>query len=162
MATHTALIWAAGLFEGEGCIYLAKRGRMRSIQLSVGMNDEDVVRRFHEAVGVGAVYVRPHNGRAEFFTWQANSLEAAQHVITLFWPFFSERRRAKAIAVMSEIKASQVYRQRDYMRGRVCSVAECGMRALARKLCSTHYEQWRHGRGVFASRGPKSELVVDA
>ena len=38
------LAWAAGLFEGEGSLTHAKRGRYFSLQVELGMTDEDRVR----------------------------------------------------------------------------------------------------------------------
>jgi hypothetical protein len=49
-----ALAWAAGVFEGEGCFSLHKvtsawHKEYRYFRMSMGMTDEDVVRRFHKS-----------------------------------------------------------------------------------------------------------------
>ena len=43
--------WAAGLFEGEGCIH--KRKNQFSFELKIDMTDLDVVQEFAESFGVG-------------------------------------------------------------------------------------------------------------
>ena len=53
------IAWAAGLFDGEGSATVCRR---RS-RLAVKMADEESVRRFHAAVGVGKVY-GPYGHRA--------------------------------------------------------------------------------------------------
>jgi hypothetical protein len=57
MASAEEIAWAAGLFEGEGCIsYIRPWGREPDIQAALAMTDEDVVRRFDEIVDRGRVY----------------------------------------------------------------------------------------------------------
>lgn len=98
------LAWAAGLFEGEGSISLS-RGRPR---IQIQMSDEDVVRRFHEAVGCGSVSgpsTSPsrHKYAANpkpIWTWQASGFVRKQDVqktLLAMWPHLGSRRRARAL-----------------------------------------------------------------
>lgn len=49
--------WAAGLFEGEGCISLRNKTRTTrpGIRFTLSSTDKDVVDRFHTVVGCGSV-----------------------------------------------------------------------------------------------------------
>lgn len=50
MENSLDIAWAAGLFEGEGSVFLAPGGKAR---MSLNMTDEDVVKKFHSVVGCG-------------------------------------------------------------------------------------------------------------
>jgi len=71
MATPEEIAWAAGLFEGEGCITMTSGHAV----LRLSNTDEWVVRRFAEIVGRGVVYgpyenrSNDHFVRKPFFVW---------------------------------------------------------------------------------------------
>ncbi len=95
--------WAAGLFEGEGCITRCN-GRPR---LSLRMTDEEAVRRFAEVVGVGKVY-GPYGGygyrdgheRRPVFMWVASRVDAGV-AYALMEPWLGESRRLRADEVLA-------------------------------------------------------------
>lgn len=88
--------WAAGLFEGEGCV-TACEGRRR---LSLKMTQEASVQRFHNAIGVGTVYGPYANRsgetdgypRSPFWIWVAD-LDAADTAAAALFPHLTEWRR---------------------------------------------------------------------
>lgn len=95
------LAWAAGLFEGEGCIFVSKK---KGITLYLSMTDEDVVRKIHSTMGVGKVN-GPYKqvagtSRKESYkpawTWSVGRAEMVQAVLAAFWCFLGERRKRKA------------------------------------------------------------------
>lgn len=97
--------WAAGLFEGEGSFGLKSS---RYPVASLGMTDEDVVRRFHDVVGVGQVYGPFNHGRqAEnptykpHWQWQIQSFEGVQFLAGMFWPWLGFRRKEKVTEVLT-------------------------------------------------------------
>lgn len=101
------LAWAAGLFEGEGCISHYHPLGHDYIQSSLQMNDEDRVRLFHEAIGgLGAVYheapkldkVPPR--RHDTWRWASGKFEHVQAVIAMLWPWLGPRRRARAAELL--------------------------------------------------------------
>src|SRR4051812_7873246 len=98
MATEAEIAWAAGLFEGEGCIsYIRPWGREPDIQVALVMTDEDVVRRFDEIVDRGHVYDPYHPPsagprRKPFWRWAAIG-DPAHDVVDLLGPWLSPRRR---------------------------------------------------------------------
>lgn len=73
------LAWAAGLFEGEGsCFARKKDSGHHYIELSLASTDEDVLRRFHDAVGVGTVHgPRKLPGRKPIWTWRCGVTEVS-------------------------------------------------------------------------------------
>jgi hypothetical protein len=107
------LAWAAGLFEGEGCISLkthrAGTYRLlttrRYLHLTVKMGDRDSVDRFHRAIGgLGAVY-RQSDG---MWSWQTGKFEHGQAVIAMLWYGFGERRRNRCVEVLEMCRNDHV------------------------------------------------------
>lgn len=104
MAEATAIdwAWAAGLFEGEGCITLDQSRRWKRTgtvrTLALGMCDEDVVRRFHSVVGAGTVRKRvPTNPRhSPTWIWTSHTWADIERILTQFLPYLGQRRRARA------------------------------------------------------------------
>jgi hypothetical protein len=108
----TDVAWAAGLFEGEGCIRMY-RADGKTPQLYLSMADEDVVRRFHHVVGCGRVYgpygPYAHSGGTKpQWAWVVGSCEKVQALIAQWWPWLGRRRRIKAREVLLEARASPV------------------------------------------------------
>lgn len=89
--------WAAGLFEGEGWITIRNRNGRRYPIIALQSTDEDVVRRFHEAVGVGnVVWTKPaRKGWKQSWKWQAFGWEPLSVVAELIGPYLGERRSAR-------------------------------------------------------------------
>jgi len=99
------LAWAAGIFEGEGCIYQYRGRGYQYPRLKVGMTDEDIVRRFHEIVGCGSVTrfnspAHEKRGNKPVWVWTAGRTEDVARVAGMLWPWLGERRRAKAVEVL--------------------------------------------------------------
>lgn len=95
------MAWAAGIYEGEGTAYTPRT--QKSPVLCVQMDDEDVVRAFAEAVGIGGVngpYVRKRNGKL-FWQWRAHGKVNLQKLAHEFWPYLGERRKAQLARVLS-------------------------------------------------------------
>jgi hypothetical protein len=90
--------WAAGLFEGEGCITTGSPPSY-GLMLTLSMTDEDVVLRFREAVGAGRVTPRTRNNAPkhwkDIWSWYACG-EPAEAVLDLLLPFLGQRRSARA------------------------------------------------------------------
>ena len=76
MIAETDAAYIAGLFDGEGSIYYAKRPEKKKkhngkgyrvsnsqrISMEVTMTDESVIRWLHEILGVGTVVKKPRKG----------------------------------------------------------------------------------------------------
>ena len=97
MATAEEIAWAAGLFEGEGCI-TGVNGRFT---VKVNNTDEWVILRLAEIMGFGFVYGPYHNSetdghrRKPFWVWTAFE-EAALDTVQILSPWLSPRRLGRA------------------------------------------------------------------
>jgi len=99
------LAWAAGLFEGEGCITLAKN----CPRLQLNMTDEDIVRRFHGVLGHGTVsgpWPKKGGKYKPYWMWRVSGTELPQAILAMFWQWLSRRRRARAKEVLSVCHAA--------------------------------------------------------
>lgn len=97
------LIWASGLFEGEGSFSLSKATRGFAYPAAaLNMTDEDSVRRFHEALGVGHVYGPYDKGpHKPSWLWKAGIFEEVQFVVAALWSGLGSRRRSRASEVLA-------------------------------------------------------------
>ena len=107
MISSEDIAYLAGLFDGEGSIYFAKRiekkkkhkgkgyrtSMSQRISMEVTMTDESVIRWMHEVLGVGTVNKKPRKGRRKDGTkylmqykWRCTFRDAYQ-VCCLFWPY---------------------------------------------------------------------------
>lgn len=95
------MAWAAGLFEGEGCIYSSGPPKRSQRSLIIAMTDRDVVERFHRIVGVGRMIERPKTGvswQAHWktqFEWRVGNWPDILMLATEFRPWLGARRIAK-------------------------------------------------------------------
>lgn len=108
--TAMDIAWAAGLFEGEGCMSTGPRKPGgRGVQVRLGMTDRDVVERFARVMDVGNIHRREDaRGWKPVHTWVLYEAAEVIRVIEMLMPYFGERRGAKAlevIAVAREIHA---------------------------------------------------------
>lgn len=96
------LSWAAGLFEGEGCItHAGHKGRVQP-RLVLCTSDGDVLDRFYRAIGCrGTVRERrewaakqAHHKIAH--EWYVSRFEDVQHILCLLWTGLGARRRERA------------------------------------------------------------------
>lgn len=94
-ASDAEIAWAAGIFEGEGCILVSNR-----VTLDVRMNDGDVLTRFHKIVGgrLHGPYDPPLNSgnRKQFWNWQCGLANDVELILRAFLPWFGIRRAARA------------------------------------------------------------------
>lgn len=161
--------WAVGIFEGEGCISINRTvGRhgtpLLSIRLRVAMRDEDVVRRFRAAVGIGEV-VRRRQSVAHYeplFWWSAQRREDVVALLERFLPYLGTRRRAKSLEALrahTEIPAMKPHMTRTSWNQRPrerqpCSIVingdVCGRPIRSLGLCTACYK--RAKRGGFLSK----------
>ena len=95
------IAWAAGVFEGEGCIKLIPVSDPNRIALSLVMTDADVVYRFHSTLGLGFVGKPTVRGcHKPYWTWTCTRGEHVQAILAAFWEFLGERRKLKAEKVI--------------------------------------------------------------
>ena len=107
MISQSDVAYIAGLFDGEGSIYFARRiekkkkhkgkgyrtSMSQRISMEITMTDESVVRWVHEVLGVGTVVRKPRKGRRKDGTkylmqykWRC-TFRQAYYVCCLIWPY---------------------------------------------------------------------------
>ena len=107
MICQSDIAYIAGLFDGEGSIYFARRiekkkkhkgkgyrtSMSQRISMEITMTDESVVRWVHEVLGVGTVVRKPRKGRRKDGTkylmqykWRC-TFRQAYYVCCLIWPY---------------------------------------------------------------------------
>lgn len=111
MTRREDIVWAAGLFEGEGSIGSHQDGHPRAY---LEMVDEDIVRRFASIMGFGVVYFRPalQPQHSDTWAWAVQRYEWVQAMVAFLWPWLGARRRAKAreVLILGNARAANVNR----------------------------------------------------
>jgi hypothetical protein len=88
--------WAAGLFEGEGCIsYGVKRG---NVIVQVRMTDRDIIERLHAVVPcpkIGIVLPKSDHHKTQY-RWTLTAPDRIREFLNMTLPYFGERRSTRA------------------------------------------------------------------
>lgn len=110
--TPVDVAWAAGVFEGEGCITISGvTGPRPQARLKMNMTDEDVVRRFHLIVGIGTVREDRRfekRGWKRQWEWYIGSRAGVLTVLDLFGPHLGARRSARAEQIRAYIERGEL------------------------------------------------------
>lgn len=113
MARKTDLAWAAGLFEGEGCVSVREVKGHPYAYLILGTTDEDVVARFHKVVECGRLSVRPLKPpHKDLHLWQTGRHEDVRRLIEVFRPYMGARRSAKMDEALAALDTPRRQRHR--------------------------------------------------
>jgi len=108
MNERDRLIWAAGFFDGEGCISVNRKGDGGlQRQASLHGTHEESVRLFHSIIGEGNVYLRPARQpqHKDGWTWVAAS-RAADRAISKLSPYLIVKAKQAdlLLAVQTHVK----------------------------------------------------------
>jgi hypothetical protein len=100
--------WLAGIFEGEGCLSFSRPRRSQPTgywQAGVSMTDEDVVRKFHQIIGIGHLYdEQPQRaGNKLAWKWYIGRQEDVLNFCALMQPYMGERRAAKMAECIGDL-----------------------------------------------------------
>lgn len=98
------LAWAAGFFEGEGCITTASKGKYA--RLSISGVDKEPLDEFASIVGAGKVYgpYGPYQSagqRSPIYQWAVQG-GTAWRVLNKIFPMLSAKRVAQASEVFGK------------------------------------------------------------
>ena len=139
--TNEDAAYIAGLFDGEGSIYYAKRKEKKKkhkgdgyrysmsqrISMEITMTDEMVIRWVHEVLGVGTVVKKPRKGLRKDGTkylmqykWRCTFRDAYK-VCRLIWPW-SKTKLEKVEKIIDHYSPEHVF------DGKVVSMDEYKMR----------------------------------
>jgi len=87
----TEIAWAAGFFDGEGCVgYYTQNYRMSAC---VVQKDLRPLYRFLSAVGFGKVYPNKNAGIGKASRWQVTSAGDVVRLYELLLPYLSEPKK---------------------------------------------------------------------
>ncbi len=151
--SEVEIAWAAGLFEGEGCLTFSN-SQQKFATASINMVDFDVVERFALLCGVGSVYrerQQEARGWKPQLKWSASGIEAVG-VATVLLPHFGDRRRKRATEILE-------WYEETYLRE--CS--ECDQVFISRRrnalYCSRTCTNKAAGRKGTERRRAKAALL---
>ena len=102
------IAWAAGLFEGEGCITDTDTRNPNNPLLQMTMTDEDVMKRFIKIVGYGNLTEvnRLAPSQKEYwkpqFKWAVRKKKEVKRMLLMFLPYLGERRACKALDALDK------------------------------------------------------------
>ena len=102
------IAWAAGLFEGEGCILTdSSQPNTRGIRMT--MTDQDVMERFVRIMGYGKCngpYRRPGSKEHWLSEYHCKITRRSEvlRILKMFLPYLGERRYAKAMEAINHIE----------------------------------------------------------
>jgi len=104
---ETDLAWAAGFFDGEGCI-LIRRGKHKdpkrkiqhSLVLSVVQTDVRPLNTLQRLFGGSIhVYTRTIPNRKQIWTWRINKTSVAANILKLLYPYLQVKMEEAEIAL---------------------------------------------------------------
>jgi len=102
--TIEQVAWAAGLFEGEGCI---SQTTHRKPRLFISMTDKDVINKFIDIVEAGNMCVRNRTHENPNFKiqwqWQIQKASEVNRILRMFLPHLGERRAFKALNALDAL-----------------------------------------------------------
>ena len=100
---YTDIVWAAGLFEGEGCIYIYPT--KTSVQLIIKMTDVDVMERYVDVIGYGNLYGPKCYQKGTKPYWRSTVTKRSEvlRILKMFLPHLGKRRAEKAIEAINTL-----------------------------------------------------------
>ena len=120
---NTELIWAAGFFDGEGCIMVrtdtgSHKERIKqttytsvSPALSVAQVDPRPLYRFARAVNgrePGGPYKHKNVTHSEYYRWDSSGGREVHRILMLLWPYLSEPKKEQALGVWKAVQEKRV------------------------------------------------------
>jgi hypothetical protein len=105
------IAWAAGLFEGEGCIAMTKQKRGTRRALFVASTDFDVLEKFRSIVGAGVMReMKVRGNRKRAWRWEVQKWSDVERIGRLLLPHLCSRRREKMRLLFSNPPTRRVGR----------------------------------------------------
>ena len=107
---HKSIEWAAGLFEGEGCISTSttKYGKTRH-GLYLGGKDKDVIEAFAAVMPYGNIHKREAKRKdfhSDIYMWQVFAKDKVRVCLDMLLPYLGDRRAHKALDVLDDLELS--------------------------------------------------------
>lgn len=103
MTKQEELAWAAGFFDGEGCVgcYAAgsqfyKNKEKKYVKVAVANTDKSLLDRFQRIVGFGKVdgpYIRKNSKWLPRYTYRANGINEGTKLFEMLKPYLGDAKR---------------------------------------------------------------------
>ena len=92
--TREDLAWAAGFFDGEGCVTFNRSRGRNSIVVSIRQHHPEVLEKFARVVGVGKVSGPYKSGSGgDCWSFQVSGFERCQFIAALLWEWLGTPKR---------------------------------------------------------------------
>jgi hypothetical protein len=160
VATETEIAWAAGLFEGEGCVTWAVRpglpSRLPSPHLIVVSTDHDVLVKFCQVVDCGTVARRRQwKAKAHWkktWQWECRRWEDVLPLLGALLPYLGERRSDRAMTI---IETCHQARERSCLYCGQVFMASMDKKVCCSDTCNSRYQKVRQRDPEWISTGPR-------
>ena len=149
MNTLADIAWAAGLFDGEGCVFMSRQKRLNrpsdgyALKLSMSMVHKPTLQEFAKVVQRGAVVVhrsgRSRVNRRDSWQWAVYNAKAIE-VLKLLLPYLRTKHEEALLGLRFEGLAKTSYPK----GGRTEAVAE-QLESLRQALRRAKRYEWPHG-----------------
>ena len=136
--------WAAGFFDGEGSVSLAKN---RWLRINIGQADPEPLERFRAAVGLGRVlgpyqHVPTRGGYLPkpHWMWATNQYDEIETIAGVLWPWLSGPKRAQFARVFlaaHSAKASVGAKKSHCKHGHQLSGDNVALSPAGHRVCIT-------------------------
>lgn len=102
MISPEKIAWAAGIFEGEGCICKVKKQK-HSWHLAIAMSDLDVLEEIKNILG-GIIYKdREKPFRKQMWIWRLHKAILVERTLKQLLPWLKTRRGHKALIALNDL-----------------------------------------------------------
>lgn len=149
------LAWAAGFFDGEGCVAVYRRNNSRPyIRLRLNQIHPGVLERFHRAVlrigNIRGPYAQIY-GQPQW-TCDVHGYERVQAVIAMLWCFLSDIKRTqakKAILELQPFLGNLINKEKEFcihghsLADARIQITEAGGRRRKCRQCDIEYKRSR-------------------
>lgn len=105
---HADLPWAAGFFDGEGCMRYycnnpSKKAPKGRIQLGVVQKEPLLLLRFKEAVGnIGYIrQIKQHKTERQYWHYNVTKYADIEHVSAVLWPHLGQFKRRDVLDALT-------------------------------------------------------------
>lgn len=161
---QTDLAWLAGLYEGEGCLYLGKRITATKVnrkgenlyQWDITSTDIDILEKAKTLVGLGKIVNigRRQEHHKIKYRYRLYSAHEIYKVMKLLYPWLGIRRKKKADDFFKFYESVDIQTRQEYTEGQKCK--GCGNEIIGQRgqgYCKSCYHHWyRHGDPLKGSR----------
>lgn len=102
--------WAAGLFEGEGCLTWTTASGRKYPTASASSTDLDVLEKFRSVIGIGAIYSNGSFTHKQVWVWKINGITNIRILSEIVGPYLGERRSKRLAELLSWEPAPKKHR----------------------------------------------------